>query len=237
MLDAWEFSEYKTVHDCALEIMSHTSLTHQNAKTENAAKAESMLAASRAFYVEPDEVMINMSIDTEIKFVVENGNPGFRIRDAIGQRYRCFVKDVDNLQIGDHLKMKITNIPGFELNTNNRKEIILYLEPRVSQGDIIEIEISSLSHTGNSFTFRHRSYDGFLWLKKREVNKNVFNKHTLGEKDKVLAKILYTTEEIKTSKKGTPTRLGLIKAIPLKIVSRHSFTGRNQDTVAARALN
>lgn len=232
--NAWTFGEYVAVHDCAYEILLHYP-GKERTNHPLCLKIEDILATNNLYYIEPDEIAINAFIDTTIEFIVENGNPGFRIQDCVGQWYRCFVKDVSGKAVGDSLKLKITNIPGLEINAKNKKEKVIYLEPRVTQGDIIEVEITSLSHTGNSYTFRHRSYDGFLWFKKRGVNRQIFNQNTLQPKDKILAKILYTTEEIKISDSGSPTRLGLIKAIPIKRVT--SFSKVNPDNSAATALN
>ena len=229
------FGEYVIVHDCAYEILLHYPVKDRS-NYPICQKIEDILAENNLHYIEPDEIAINAFFDSAIEFIVENGNPGFHLQDCLGQWYRCFVKDTSGKQVGDPLKLKITNIPGLEINNSrNKKEIVIYLEPRVTQGDIIEVEISSLSHTGNSYTFRHRSYDGFLWFKKRGVNRQIFNQNTLQPKDKILAKILYTTEEIKVSNSGSPTRLGLIKAIPIKRLT--TLTMANPDNSAATALN
>ena len=102
---------------------------------------------------------------------------------------------------------------------------------------MIEIELVSLSHTENSFTFRHHSYDGFLWFKRRGVNKAVFNKSTLRPGDRIIAKVLYTTEEEKRAGNGNITRLGIIKAIPVRKAGQEQSPEDNPNTDAAKALN
>lgn len=248
MKNAWEFGEYKTVHDACKEILLHIK-TPSNGHTQIAEQVRELLAANNFFYIEPDSININTFIDANVVFIVEKrkahnqtqrllrGNPGFYLEDALGNRYRCFVKQVDDVGVGERLKLKITNIPGIAFATQTMQEPIIYLEPRVSPGDTIEIELGTLSHTENSFTFRHHSYDGFLWFKRRGVNKNLFNQDTLQEGDRIVARVLYTTEEEKRSPSGNITRLGIIKAIPVRKAALESNPEADPDTGAAKALN
>ncbi|MFB3787680.1 MAG: hypothetical protein ACE15F_15065 [bacterium] len=247
MKNAWEFGEHKVVHDCAREILLHHH--HDSDPCALCVKVNEILVMNNAKYIEPDSIAINTFIDAKIDFIVEKrksnsqankilqGNPGFYLEDAVGTRYRCFVKQVNNVKPGDVLKLKITNIPGLAIATRNNQEPILYLEPRVAPGELIEIELVSLSHTENSFTFRHHSYDGFLWFKRRGVNKAIFNKSTLRPGDRVIAKVLYTTEEEKRSGNGNITRLGIIKAIPVRKAGQEQNPEDNPNTGAAKALN
>ncbi len=244
---AEEFSEYQAVHDIAHEILLHYSHPTESCPThEIYEKVNRILSRTHAFYLEPDDVRINTFIDAEIDFVVEKrrpngngsielkGNPGFYLTDAMGRKYRCFVKQVEEAKEGQVLPLKITNIPGLSLTSKEGTEPILYLEPRVEPGDMIEVEIASLSHTGNSFTFRHHSYDGFLWFKRRGVNKKIFNEKSLKPKDRVIAKVLYTSEEEK-HKNGKIARLGVVKAIPMHRAEQAAE--ENPDNDAARVLN
>jgi len=247
MKNAWEFGEYKAVHDCAREILLHHQ--HESDPCAMCTRVNEILVLNNAKYIEPDSIAINTFIDAKIDFIVEKrksnsqsnkilqGNPGFYLEDAVGTRYRCFVKQVNNVKVGDTLKLKITNIPGLAIATRSNQEPILYLEPRVSPGELIEIELVSLSHTENSFTFRHHSYDGFLWFKRRGVNKAVFNKSTLRPGDRIIAKVLYTTEEEKRAGNGNITRLGIIKAIPVRKAGQEQSPEDNPNTDAAKALN
>ncbi len=248
MQNAWAFGEYKTVHDCGHEILLRQDETETLSETFTE-KVKQLLAANNAHYIEPDEVAINTFVDARIEFLVENrtsrsaqgatlqGNPGFYLRDALGRRFRCFVKQVDETQVGDKLHTKITNIPGLVLSSNNVRETILYLEPRIAPGDIIHVELNSLSHSGNSFTFRHLSYDGFLWFKRRGVNKEVFNRKSLRPNDRIIAKVLYTSDEEKRASNGNITRLGLIKAIPVRRAGTGFVREASPDTGAAKVLN
>lgn len=248
MKNAWEFGEYKTVHDSGEEILLHLK-NPNNGHAQIAEQVRDILAANNYHYIEPDSININTFLDAPIAFIVEKrkaqnqsqrslrGNPGFYLEDAAGSRYRCFVKQVDDVDIGEQLKLKITNIPGIAFATQNSQEPIIYLEPRVSPGDTIEIELGTLSHTENSFTFRHHSYDGFLWFKRRGVNKSLFNESTLQEGDRIVARVLYTTEEEKRSSSGNITRLGIIKAVPLMKAVPESNPEAGPDTGAAKALN
>ncbi len=248
--NARAFGEYKIVHDLGHEILLHHD--HDPAECANHSligELMNILASNNVLFLEPGEVEINTFINAEVAFIVENrrskstsqkaleGNPGFSLIDTLGRRYRCFIKQVPNAQIGDRLQLKITNIPGLMLSDKKKSEQILYLEPRVMPGDVIEVELSNLSYTGNSFTFRFHSYDGFLWFKRKGVNKEIFNKNTLREKDRIIAKVLYTTEEEKRNKSGNISRLGIIKAIPLRRADAEPYPGENQDTDAARALS
>ncbi len=220
--------QYKNTHDYAKELLLHISEpSDKSPSQESFERLRALLADNNAHYIEPDEVDINAFIDGTVEFVVENrktsqtekpleGDPGFYLTDANGKSYRCFIKQVSGAKVGDTLNLKITNIPGLTINAKQAKEQIVYLEPRTIPGDLIEVEVMHLSHTGNSFTFRHHSYDGFLWFKRRGVNKELFNAHTIKPKDKILAKVLYTSEEVKRSHKGQITRLGILKAIPVK---------------------
>lgn len=247
MQNAWEFGEHKAVHDCGREILLHHH--HESDPCALCVKVNDMLVVNNAHYIEPDSIAINTFIDAKIDFIVEKrkssaqtrknlqGNPGFYLQDAVGTRYRCFVKQVNDVKVGDVLKLKITNIPGLAIATRNNQEPILYLEPRVSPGDLIEIELVSLSHTENSFTFRHHSYDGFLWFKRRGVNKALFNQSTLRPGERIIAKVLYTTEEEKRASNGNITRLGIIKAIPVRKADQELNPEDNPDTDAAKALN
>lgn len=248
MQNAWEFGEYKVVHDCGREIL----LRQEESESSSDSLAEKiirLLAANANHYIEPDDIAINTFIDAKIDFLVDKrsprnacgaplqGNPGFYLRDALGRRFRCFIKQVTNAQPGEEFRLKITNIPGLVLSSHSEQETILYLEPRVSPGDIIQVELTSLSHTGNSFTFRHHSYDGFLWFKRRGVNKEVFNRSTLNPKDSIVAKVLYTSDEEKRSTNGNITRLGVIKAIPVKRAAAGCIREASQDINAANFLS
>ncbi|MBN2329244.1 MAG: hypothetical protein JXR73_19040 [Candidatus Omnitrophica bacterium] len=248
--NAWEFGEYKTVHDCGKELLLHYECDSKNERKHLEEEIGDILAANNAFYIEPDSIHINTFINADIDFVVENrkssnssahkslqGNPGFYLEDALGVRYRCFVKQVENATVGDRIKLKITNIPGLSIATSSSREPILYLEPRVAPGDVIDVELGTLSHTENSFTFRRYSYDGFLWFKRRGVNKSLFNKKTLHAGDRVLARILYTTEEEKRASSGNITRLGIIKAVPIKKIMPDEIQQTGPDSGAAKALN
>ncbi len=248
--NAWSFGVTKIVHDMAHEILLHHD--HKPEECSNHSICEEIvdiLATNNSDYIEPDEVNINTFINPKVAFVVDQrrsktnnqrileGNPGFNLTDALGQRYRCFIKQISDVNIGDQLNLKITNIPGLMLTDNKRHEKIIYLEPRVIPGELIEVELSNISYTGNSFTFRYHSYDGFLWFKRKGVNKEVFNKNTLNANDRIIAKVIYTTEEEKRSKKGNISRLGIIKAIPVKRAGMESNQALNQDTGVARVLN
>jgi hypothetical protein len=248
MNNAWLFGEHKTVHDCGQEIM-----LRQNDKTdvnvELVEQVQNLLASNNAYYIEPDNINVNTFINAKVAFVVGQrksqsnptkplaGNPGFYLRDACGLRYRCFIKQVNNIQEGDEVKLKITNIPGLVFATLNTREPIIYLEPRTTPGETIEVEIGSISHTENSFTFRYHSYDGFLWFKRHGVNKRIFNKFTLRPGDRINARVLYTSEEEKRSSSGNITRLGIIKAIPLRRVVPASTLMVDQGNGVAKALN
>ncbi len=247
--NARSFGEYQSVHDMCHEILLHHNHRADRCPThEICYKIQDILARNNMHYLEPNEVNINTFLNASIEFVVDRrrsssqdnktleGNPGFYLSDALGQRYRCFVKQVGHVEVGTEVKVKITNIPGPALNNGKKWEPIVYVEPRVSPGDLIEIELSSLSHTGNSFTFRHHSYDGFLWFKRRGVNKEIFNQNTLHPKDRILAKVLYTTDEMKRGSSGKVNRLGIIKAIPMKRLGEEQAREDDQDMSAARFL-
>ncbi len=227
--NAVQFGEYRTAYDLATEyLLAHDQPNASNGDLTALETLRDLLAETRRFYVEPDDVQVNTFVNAEVGFVVERrgvcsktgkpleGNPGFISVDAVGQRYRCFVKQVPEVKVGDLLRLKVTNVTNTFIDTPNGKERVVYLEPRIQTGDRIAIEINSLSHTGNSFTFRLHSYDGFLWFKRRGVNKQQFNENTLKPGDRVLAEVLYTTEEVKLGSKGMPRRLGLVKAVPIK---------------------
>ena len=248
--NANDFGEHKIVHDIAHEILLHHDHPADKCPTHSICdEVNDILANNNMEYLDPDDVTINTFLNATVSFLVDKrrssssgqdllkGNPGFYIRDTLGRRCRCFIKQVANAQIGDHLKLKITNIPGFALTAGDSSEPIIYVEPRVSPGDVIEVELVSLSYTGNSFTFRHHSYDGFLWFKRRGVNKEIFNQNTLRPKDRIRAKVLYTTEEEKHSKGGNLTRLGIIKAIPLMRAGMESNPEADPDNYAARVLS
>lgn len=220
---------YEDIHDFTLELLLHLDEPSADSSTQGAYfNLQCILAKNAIRFIEPDEIEINTFIDAKVEFVVENrrsnressvmveGDPGFYLTDAIEQSYRCFIKQVPNAAVGDTLRLKITNIPGLSIHSKPVQEKILYLEPRTEPGDFIEIEVMHESHTGNSFTFRHHSYDGFLWFKRRGVNKKIFNHQNIKPKDRIQAKILYTSEEVKRSNSGQITRLGIIKAVPVK---------------------
>ena len=248
--NAVSFNESKVVHDLAHEIILHH---HHPAETCSTHwifdEMLQLLAQNNNHYLEPDEICINTFLDAKIQFIVEQrrprqpgkaplvGNPGFHLTDVLNRSFRCFVKQVSGVKLNEELKLKITNLPGLTISTRNIIEPVVYLEPRVTPEDLIEVELLNLSHTGNSFTFRHHSYDGFLWFKRRGVNKEIFNKKTLQPKDHILAKVLYTSEEVKQSNRGTISRLGVIKAIPIKRVEEGESLAENPETGAAKALN
>lgn len=229
--DANSFEERSAIHDLAHEmILHHKHRADRCATHDRCERAQNLLSMNNQHYIEPDEIALNTYVDSTIEFVVEKrrpkardiselkGNPGFYWRDVLGNRYRCFVKQHDDLQPGDSVSLKITNVPGMQIGQGNATESILYLEPRVSAGQHLAVKLNSLSYTQNSFTFRHNSYDGFLWFKRRGVNKELFNEHTLSAGDEIGAKVLYVTDEIKRSPRGTLTRLGIVKAIPVQRV-------------------
>ena len=247
--DAVEFNEHKAVHDCAHEILLHHNHRADCCPTHHICdEVVEVLSENNTHFIEPGEIDINTSINAEVEFIVEQrrsgsdgrnpqGNPGFYWTDALNRKFRGFIKQVDQVNIGEKLKLKVTNIPGLTINSREQAEQILYLEPRVSPGDIIEVKLSSLSHTRNSFTFRHHSYDGFLWFKRRGVNKEIFNERTLRPNDKLFVKILYTTNEERRSSKGNITRLGVIKAIPFKRVEQQSSPPERLSIGVASAPN
>ncbi len=250
MEHAWSFGEHKSVHDLGHEILFHHNHKADSCPTHDICnEVLERLAANSIHYIEPDSIAVNTFIDATIQFVVENrrpnrdgvknleGNPGFYLHDVMDRRYRCFVKQLNEVQVGEMHKLKITNIPGPALTNGKKSEPIVYLEPRVAPGDLIEVELNSLSHTGNSFTFRHYSYDGFLWFKRRGVNKEIFNKNTLQPQDRIVAKVLYTTEEEKRTHSGKVTRLGIIKAIPIRRAEQEPYPQEDQDNGAAKVLN
>ncbi|MDP8245661.1 MAG: hypothetical protein P9L94_16370 [Candidatus Hinthialibacter antarcticus] len=249
MKDAVEFNEHKAVHDCAHEILLHHNHRADRCPTHHICdEVIETLAENNAHFIEPGEIDINTSINAEVEFVVEQrrtggdgrnpqGNPGFYWTDALNRKFRGFIKQVENINVGDNLKLKVTNVPGLTINSREQSEQILYLEPRVSPGDIIEVKLSSLSHTRNSFTFRHHSYDGFLWFKRRGVNKEIFNERTLRPNERLYVKILYTTNEERRSSKGNITRLGVIKAIPFKRVEEQPSPAERLRIGAASAPN
>lgn len=249
MNNAWEFSEYKTVHDCGHEILSHYHHLDKHNLPDYLYDLAELLATNNLYYIEPDEIAINTFINARIEFLVEKrkspqhtnkelkGNPGFYLTDSLGRKYRCFIKQVEDVSNGDIIRVKITNLPGLAIANGHGNEPIIYFEPRVTPGELIEIELSSLSHTQNSFTFRHYSYDGFLWFKRRGVNRKAFNKSTLNPKDRIIAKVLYTTEEEKRSDTGNITRLGIIKAIPLDRAEVKSPPAMHPKNGVAKALN
>lgn len=217
------------IHDYAHELLAHIEEPSSDSATQDAyIRLQRILAENNFHYLEPDEISINTFINARVEFVVENrrasrnndvmieGDPGFYLTDAMDNTYRCFIKQVSGAEVGDTQQLKITNIPGMSINGKQAKEKIIYLEPRTEPGDHLEIEVMNVSHTGNSFTFRHHSYDGFLWFKRRGVNKKEFNLQNIKPKDRILAKVLYTSEEVKRSKSGQITRLGIVKAVPVK---------------------
>jgi len=220
---------YIDIHDTAYELLLHLDEPSSDAATQGTyLNLQRILAKNYVHYIEPDEIEINTFMDAQVEFVVENrrasrnngvpveGDPGFYLTDTMRQSYRCFIKQVPHVSVGDTLTLKITNIPGMTINSKSVQEKILYFEPRIEPGEIVELEVMNMSHTGNSFTFRHHSYDGFLWFKRRGVNKKQFNQQNIKPKDRILAKVLYTSEEIKRSHTGQITRLGIVKAVPIK---------------------
>lgn len=217
------------IHDYATELLAHIEEPSSDSCTqESYLRLQRVLAENYFHYIDPDEITINTFINAKVEFVVESrrasrdndvmidGDPGFYLTDSMDNTYRCFIKQVSGVEVGSTLRLKITNIPGMSIKGKQAKEKIIYLEPRIEPGDSLEIEVMNVSHTGNSFTFRHHSYDGFLWFKRRGVNKKDFNQNNIKPKDKILAKVLYTSDDIKRSKSGQITRLGIVKAIPLK---------------------
>ncbi|MGI6454468.1 MAG: hypothetical protein ACOX5R_02475 [bacterium] len=249
--NAYAFGEHKIVHDLAHEILLHHNHPADSCPTHDICNTvNSILADNNCHYLEPDEIRNNTFINATVAFVVEDrrpkqkdtnvqlkGNPGFYLQDILGNKYRCFVKQVNQARIGDVLSLKITNVPGLTINSSGDVEQIIYLEPRVTPGETIEVELNSLSHTGNSFTFRHHSYDGFLWFKRRGVNKEIFNQNTLVPGNRILARVLYTSEEVKTIHQGKIARLGVIKAIPIRWVDEELTLQEHPETDAAKALS
>lgn len=220
---------YPDIHDFAFELLLHLDEPSADSSTQGVyLELQRILAVNAVHFIEPDEIEINTFINAKVEFVVENrrasrdsgsiieGDPGFYLKDALEQSYRCFIKQAPHAAVGDPLSLKITNIPGLTINSKPSQEKIIYLEPRTEPGDLIEIEVMNESHTGNSFTFRHHSYDGFLWFKRRGVNKSIFNQKNIKPKDRILAKVLYTSDEVKRSHSGQITRLGIVKAVPVK---------------------
>lgn len=248
--NAFTFGESKISHDLAHEILLHHD--HLAESCPNHAICDSvnkLLANNNNVYLEPDEIAVNTIIDAPISFIVEErkpkqngfqplrGNPGFYLQDALGRRYRCFVKQMPEANVGDVLSLKVTNIPGLAIAAHGESEPILYLEPRANPGEIIEIELSSLSHTGNSYTFRYHSYDGFLWFKRRGVNRTIFNENTLRKGDRIIAKVLYISEEEKRTADDKVSRLGVIKAIPLRRGGEAQSLAESPSIGAATALS
>lgn len=260
--DALEFCEYAFVHDQCSEFLLRHSHESGRTTEKAIQKAEELLAASRMHYLEPDEVRINTAINGRIEFVVSErkiktsstesmprsildvnrqqgghrdsipGDPGFTIADTSGRLYRCFVKKVSAATVGDVIHLKITNVTQKTIMGENGEETILYLEPRYHPGEEITVVLDALSYTGNSYTFRLHSYDGFLWFRRRGVNKEKFNTETLRPGDCVVAKILYTSEDPKWQRDGSLQRLGIVKAIPLRRVE--SLTVADLDRTAAK---
>jgi hypothetical protein len=239
---AVQFGEYRAAYDIGIEyLLAHDRPNAPNGTLTILETIRNLVADARRFHFEPDDLQLNTAVNTEIGFIVErrgicaktgqplSGNPGFTWVDTIGNRYRCFVKQVENAQVGDLLRLKITNITNSFIETAKGKERIVYFEPRVQKGDIVPVEVLSLSHNGHSFTFRLHSYDGFLWLKHRSVNKTVFNEQNVRVGDRVLAEVLYTTEELKVGSKGTPKRLGLVKALPIRRLDGPATAGPGKD--------
>lgn len=248
--NAFTFGEHKISHDLAHEILLHHD--HLAESCPNHAICDSvnkLLAENNNVYLEPDEIAVNTIVDASISFIVEErkpkqsgfqslrGNPGFYLQDALGRRYRCFVKQIPDANIGDILSLKVTNIPGLAIAAHGDPEPILYLEPRVNPGEIIEVELASLSHTGNSYTFRYHSYDGFLWFKRRGVNRTIFNEGSLHKGDRIIAKVLYISEEEKRTSDDKVSRLGVIKAIPLRRVGEAPSLAVSPSIGAATALS
>lgn len=245
--DAMMFQYYQVAHDCAHEILLHHQHKAEDCPTHDICEpVGEQLAICNAHYIEPHEIEANAYVDAEVRFWVDKrnassggaslkGNPGFYWQDALGTRYRCFIKQADEAHVGDTLKLKITNIPGLQIDTPKGPEPILYLEPRVLPGETLLIELDKLSYTGNSFTFRYNSYDGFLWFKRRGINKEVFNQETLQPGQRIYAKVLYTTDQEKRTREGKVTRLGIIKAIPLQWAGSLPRPAQHPDTAAAKA--
>lgn len=167
----------------------------------------------------------NHSSHSDISMVHLKGDPGFGLVDALGKRYRCFVKNAERAKLDDILALKITNVTLNTILGEHGEETILYLEPRVHTGDLVMVILEDLSYTGNSFTFRLYSYDGFLWFKRRGINKKAFNSETLHPGDCLIVKVLYTSEEPKCQKDGKIQRLGIIKAIPVRRVDKVMVAG------------
>ncbi|MBZ0254618.1 hypothetical protein K8I31_01060, partial [bacterium] len=150
MKDAVEFNEHKAVHDCAHEILLHHDHRADCCPTHFICdEVIEVLSENNAKFIEPGEIDINTSINAEVDFIVEQrrssgdgrnpqGNPGFYWTDALNRKYRGFIKQVENIRVGDKLKLKVTNVPGLTINSRDQAEQILYLEPRVLPGDVIE---------------------------------------------------------------------------------------------------
>ena len=253
--DALNFGEHKLVHDrCSEFLLRHSHLRGHAEADVDLGRAQDLLASCRMNYIEPEEVAVNTFINGQIQFVVSErrgsngtaardnggngqstpmrGDPGFSISDALGRRYRCFVKQVPGAKLEEVLKLKITNVTDITIDGDHGPETVLYLEPRIHSGEQVMVRLDSLSYTGNSFTFRLHRYDGFLWFKRRGVNKEMFNAETLHPGDQVVVQVLYTSEQPKWQSGGRLQRLGIIKAIPLHRVERVTVAG--PDTVAAR---
>ena len=186
---AVQFGEYRAAFDLGTEyLLAYDQPDVSNTSATTLETIKNLLADARWFHLEPDEIQINSFVNAEIGFVVDrrgicaktgeplSGNPGFTWVDCLGQRYRCFVKQVPDANAGDLIKLKITNVTNNFINTSHGKERIIYLEPRVQKGDRIPVEVLSISHNKHSFTFRLHSYDGFLWLRHRSVNRKTFKR-------------------------------------------------------------
>ncbi|MFH1744228.1 MAG: hypothetical protein ABIH23_34940 [bacterium] len=245
---AVQFGEYRTAYDLGTEyLLAHDQPDASNGSMKILETIRNLLADARRHYLEPDEVQVNTLVNAEIGFIVDrrgicaktgqplSGNPGFTWIDVMGHRYRCFIKQVPDAEVGDLLRLKITNVTNSFIDTSRGREQVVYLEPRVQKGDLVPIEVLSLSHNKHSYTFRLHSYDGFLWLRHRSVNRKKFNEQSLHPGDRILAEVLYTTDEIKMSPTGNPKRLGLIKALPIKRLDTPATT--DPSTAAATTPN
>ncbi len=250
---ALEFGEYRFVHDtCNEYLLRYSHLRGQPSAESCLRQAQELLARCRMFFIEPEEMRINTFINGRIQFVVSerrsssnhddfsgnngngNGNgekkklqgdPGFSLVDALGSRYRCFVKQLSDARIDEVVRLKITNITEQTIRGEHGPERVVYMEPRVHSQEQVVIVLDDLSYTGNSYTFRLHSYDGFLWFKRRGVNHREFNPDTLHPGDHIVAQVLYTTEEVKLQRDGRIQRLGIIKAIPVRRVRSMTVAG------------
>jgi len=112
------FGEFKSLHNFGREILlHHIHRADECPSHEIVYKVQDRLAVNNVHYIEPDEVAVNTFLDAKIQFIVDQrrstrqnsrsleGNPGFYLTDVLGRRYRCFVKQVNHVQVNDILNL------------------------------------------------------------------------------------------------------------------------------------